>query len=471
MNAIDRGGVYTALFEHNPDPIVAYDLAGLLIDANPAALKLSGYSLNELRGGHITRCAHPGDCARVTAAVRAAIDGRADHFETTVLCKSGARVPIECFTFLVEAEGSAPRIFAIARDLAALKSALSAAQRAIIDQNERIRSLYLLTASGESTAEQIDRTLELGCRTFGFEFGYLAKIDAQTLRLLNVAGPPHSITQGMTFPRSSVLAAGLRPGHDIIFIPDLEQPPWNTVIARLGHPWKSYFALLLMVKNVPFGALVFADRQPRAQVLKDEDRDLARLMGVFIAAAIERSERETRVEQLAFHDSLTGLPNRVLFEDRVTQAVAAARRYDRGFALMYLDLDDFKSVNDDLGHPAGDLLLRAVAERLRTTVRQSDTVARFGGDEFVILQPVTHGLPDAADLAGKIVAAMQTPFELNGTARTIRASVGIALYPGEGDSMDTLLEHADRALYRAKRAGRNRWVFYNEDEQRRYGPR
>ncbi|MDQ6929220.1 MAG: diguanylate cyclase, partial [Candidatus Eremiobacteraeota bacterium] len=454
-NTIERGGAYAALFERNPDPIVTYDLAGLLTDANPAALKLSGYALNELRGVHITRHVHPEHAGRVKSAVRAAIGGRSDHFETTIVRKSGARIPVECFTFLVTPQDGPARIFVVARDLTALKSAQRAAQRAIVDQNERIRSLYLVTASGASTSEQIDLTLELGCRTFGFEFGYIAKIDEQKLRLLNVVGPPHSILPGMSFPRSSVLAAELRPGHDILFIPDLAQPPWGELVARLGHPWKSYFALLLTVENAPFGALVFADRLTRAPGLKDEDRDLARLMGVFIAAAIERSERETRVEQLAFHDSLTGLPNRVLFEDRVTQAVAAARRYDRGFALMYLDLDDFKSVNDDLGHPAGDLLLRAVADRLPTTVRESDTVARFGGDEFVILQPVAHGSSDAADMARKIVAAMQLPFELGNATRTIQTSIGIALYPSD----------ADKALYRAKRAGRNRWVLASESAQ------
>lgn len=271
----------------------------------------------------------------------------------------------------------------------------------------------------------------------------------------------------MVFPRGMVISSQLGAEHETIFIPNLDLPPWKEAIKRLGHPWKSYFALLLRVQNKPFGSIVFADRSARPGRLADSDRDLAQLMGVFIAAALERSEHEKRVEQLAFHDALTGLPNRVLFDDRIRQTLATARRYDRGFAVMYLDLDNFKSVNDDLGHPSGDLLLRHVADRLRQTLRESDTVARFGGDEFVVLQPIVSGPTDTSDMARKIISVMQVPFELNGVTRTIHTSIGISLFPNDGTEIEALMDNADKALYRAKRTGRNRWVFFNEEEQRR----
>ncbi|MDP9018951.1 MAG: sensor domain-containing diguanylate cyclase, partial [Candidatus Eremiobacteraeota bacterium] len=255
-----------------------------------------------------------------------------------------------------------------------------------------------------------------------------------------------------------------------LFIPNLELPPWDEAMVRLGHPWKSFFALQVRVHNKRFGSIVFADRSTRPGGLADADRDLAQLMGVYVGTAIERSEHEQRVEQLAFHDALTGLPNRVLFDDRIRQTIATAKRYDRGFAVMYLDLDNFKSVNDELGHPAGDLLLRLVADRLRKTLRESDTVARFGGDEFVILQPIVQGASDTSDMARKIVSAMQVPFDLNGAQRTIHTSIGISLFPYDADAIDSLMDNADKALYRAKRTGRNRWVFFNEEEQRRQWP-
>jgi diguanylate cyclase (GGDEF)-like protein len=150
--------------------------------------------------------------------------------------------------------------------------------------------------------------------------------------------------------------------------------------------------------------------------------------------------------------------------------MGAAKRYNRGFAVMYLDLDDFKIVNDTFGHASGDLVLKAVADRLLRTLRESDTVARFGGDEFVILQPVVNGASDAADLARKIVGAMQTPFEIGGEQRVVHTSIGIALYPQDGNSAEELMDRADRALYRAKHAGRNRWLFFNDEIPRQHWP-
>jgi diguanylate cyclase (GGDEF)-like protein len=130
---------------------------------------------------------------------------------------------------------------------------------------------------------------------------------------------------------------------------------------------------------------------------------------------------------------------------------------------MYLDLDEFKAINDRYGHPVGDLVLRAVAERLIVTLRDSDTIARFGGDEFVILQPVVNGTSDASDLAKKIVSSMQAPFTIDGVDHVVHTSIGIALFPQDALTADELMERADRALYRAKRMGRNRWLFFADE--------
>ncbi len=133
---------------------------------------------------------------------------------------------------------------------------------------------------------------------------------------------------------------------------------------------------------------------------------------------------------------------------------------------MYLDVDKFKQVNDGYGHMVGDALLKMVAERLRSTLRESDTVARFGGDEFVILQPIVDGPSDAADLARKINVAMQEPARIDGVDHNVLVSVGIALYPSDGQTIEDLTDAADRALYQAKRQGRNRWSFANAQAAR-----
>src|SRR5258708_3294044 len=162
---------------------------------------------------------------------------------------------------------------------------------------------------------------------------------------------------------------------------------------------------------------------------------------------------EERIQRVAHHDSLTGLPNRLLFDDRLKQAISLAKRNARQFALLYLDLDKFKPVNDTLGHNAGDELLKAVATRIRGQVRESDTVARVGGDEFTLILPDT-GREEAVMVARKIIAALATPFQLGTRKQSvdIGASIGIAVYPADARDADALVKAADAAMYNAKQA-------------------
>ena len=163
---------------------------------------------------------------------------------------------------------------------------------------------------------------------------------------------------------------------------------------------------------------------------------------------------------LAQHDALTDLPNRLLFSERVATAIVVARRYKRQFALLYLDLDGFKRINDTLGHGCGDQLLRSVAGRLVAGVRASDTVCRQGGDEFVVLLSEVEGAADAAASAATILRTLAAPHAIDDHQLEITASVGISLYPRDGRDGETLLRCADSAMYRAKRGGRNRVAFF-----------
>lgn len=169
----------------------------------------------------------------------------------------------------------------------------------------------------------------------------------------------------------------------------------------------------------------------------------------------ERKQAEERIRHMANHDALTGLPNRALFNDRLGQAISVAKRASGRFALLYLDLDKFKPVNDTFGHAAGDELLKCVAEKLRAQVRESDTVARLGGDEFSVILPDISDRRDAEAVAGKIVAALAAPFRLGIQDRAvgIGASVGIAVYPDDARDHETLIKKADVAMYDAKAKG------------------
>ncbi|WP_228893484.1 bifunctional diguanylate cyclase/phosphodiesterase [Pseudoduganella aquatica] len=175
---------------------------------------------------------------------------------------------------------------------------------------------------------------------------------------------------------------------------------------------------------------------------------------------VERRQAEARVHHMAYHDTLTGLPNRALLADRLDRAMLSAQRSERRLAVMFLDLDRFKTINDSLGHLTGDQLLKEVASRLCRAVRASDTVARLGGDEFVVLVPGIRSIEEASRVAEKIIESLAVPFPLEGRMLHITPSIGICVYPDDGEDVETLMRHADGAMYHAKASGRNNYQFF-----------
>ena len=184
---------------------------------------------------------------------------------------------------------------------------------------------------------------------------------------------------------------------------------------------------------------------------------------------IERIQLHERLHRMAQYDQLTGLPNRALFYDRLKIAVARAHREETQLALLFIDLDRFKEVNDTLGHTMGDLLLQGVAKRLMDCVRGCDTVARLGGDEFVVLLEGLRAGESPQPMAQKMLAAFSQPFDLHGTTLRIQPSIGIALYPDHGVHESALLSRADEAMYVAKRGGGNQSFLHPGNLGERHG--
>ncbi|HLQ26959.1 MAG TPA: GGDEF domain-containing protein [Acidiferrobacterales bacterium] len=168
---------------------------------------------------------------------------------------------------------------------------------------------------------------------------------------------------------------------------------------------------------------------------------------------VDLEQKEARARQLAYHDGLTGLPNRSLLQDRFNQAMSQAKRHSKPLALLLLDLDEFKCVNDNLGHAIGDKLLLAVVERLTASIRGADTACRYGGDEFVIMLPEIDSPVMAAAVAAKVRVRLRKPYIIDGYEIRITASVGAAVYPADGQTYDELIKRADMAMYRAKTRG------------------
>ena len=196
--------------------------------------------------------------------------------------------------------------------------------------------------------------------------------------------------------------------------------------------------------------------------LRDDAGEVTHYAGIFSDLSAQEQVQE-RLRSLAYYDLLTDLPNRLLFRDRLRYAIAQARRDKHPLALMFLDLDRFKTINDTLGHSTGDALLRMVADRIKCSVRESDTVARLGGDEFTILLPNLNSRRDATPVANKLIEVLAKPMTLESQTLYVTASIGVALFPDDGDDDETLLKQADTAMYRAKTSGRDNYQFYTAE--------
>jgi diguanylate cyclase (GGDEF)-like protein/PAS domain S-box-containing protein len=199
----------------------------------------------------------------------------------------------------------------------------------------------------------------------------------------------------------------------------------------------------------------------RGQIHRGPDGRAQRVIGVAMDIT-DRKLAEQRIAHMAHHDALTGLPNRVLLRDRIQQAIAHAHRDGSQLAVLFLDLDRFKTINDSLGHQLGDRLLQSVASRILVCVREGDTVARVGGDEFVIVIPGISSAADASAVGAKILEVLASAFHLNGSELHVSGSIGVSLYPTDGADAETLMRNADTAMYHAKDSGRGKLQFFTQ---------
>ncbi|HTX56588.1 MAG TPA: diguanylate cyclase [Candidatus Acidoferrales bacterium] len=454
---------FRSLFEYHPDGIMELKSTGAISRVNVALEGETGFFGERVVGKPWTELIAPERREAAQELLRAAMRGEAVEADSLLLDRLGNRLDVQLKLVPLHASGEITGAYAIFKNVVAQREA----EREIEAQSERLRRLVMVAASGgETLDEQIDGALSLGVQLFGWDVGYIAQYQRDRVLLRNAAGEG-LIAKGTILPERASFSHYVIERRGPYFVADMDAPEYREDPIRATTPWRSYFGVPLNVFGELYGALVFAGRAPRTEGIDSSERDLAQLIGLFVSAALEREAQNERIEQMAFNDALTGLPNRVLFNDRIEQTIATARRYDRGFAVMYLDVDHFKLVNDKYGHAVGDSALQEVAHRLRLATRESDTISRFGGDEFVILQPIVDGPSDAADLARKLNVAMQEPVVVDGVTHKVRVSIGIALFPSDGATIEELMEAADRALYRAKKEGRNRWCFADAETARR----
>jgi diguanylate cyclase (GGDEF)-like protein len=256
--------------------------------------------------------------------------------------------------------------------------------------------------------------------------------------------------------RDDPLARAIRSGEPCV----LSDP--QAVRAGLPGDWASGFGSVLAMpvrgERATYGVLCALSCGPRAHA-EAESGFLAALASV-LSAALQRIHSEERLAYLAQFDNLTGVPNRALMRDRFAQMLAQSSRHGTKLGVMFVDLDHFKAVNDMQGHAAGDDLLKEVARRLSASVRSGDTVARISGDEFVVILGDLPSAQSAAGVAQKVLERIAAPFSIGGRETFVSASIGVAIYPDDGDNVDALVSAADAAMYRAKQAGRNSYCSF-----------
>ncbi|MDO8893263.1 MAG: diguanylate cyclase [Sulfurimicrobium sp.] len=417
------------------DAVCVVDTRGCFVFVSAAGERIFGYPPEEMIGKPVIGFVFPEDRERTLQAIGEIVAGQAfPHFENRYVRKDGQVVHLMWSARWSETDQV--RV-AVARDVTELKRAESL-QAALYALSEAAHAAEDLLALFQRIHQIIAGLLPAA--SF-----FVALYDAERDKL----SFPYYVDEQDPLPPShqpasaALSAEVVRSGQVLLVSPDTAGKP----LSWLGVP--------LAAKNGIIGSIAVQSHHAAVRY-GPKDVALLQFVSTQVATAIERKQMEMSLQHSARHDPLTDLPNRALFHDRLQAALLLADRNETRLALLYLDLDRFKEVNDTLGHPVGDLLLQETARRLRQCVRDSDTVGRVGGDEFLVL---LNGMPQqkhAVSIAEKIRAALDEPFDLAGHLVHVSPSIGIALYPEHGDDYRQLIHSADAAMYAAKKRGGNR---------------
>jgi diguanylate cyclase (GGDEF)-like protein/PAS domain S-box-containing protein len=438
-----------SLFSNNPDPIFVLDKHGTCVDANDEALAQLGFGRAALRAAESPLTGYglfPGG-ESFPKELRA---GMTMRFETSYRHRDGRLLPFEAKAIPILVAGSVDGAYVIAKDVTEARRSVER----LAAQASRTHALYLISAAtGTSERAQIEAALALVLKALDMQFGYVAVYEGGGLRIKYAVGEDIERVGSAIEQNSPHVLASLDVS-DVFMHDDLHDRGHGFVDVPIYPDWHGYISARLSVGGQRYGAVGFVSRA--VMHFEESDRDFIRLVSALVSATLERNIHEQRLNRLAYYDVLTGLTNRAKFMRDLEAAISHGQRHRRKFALHYIDLDGFKSVNDRAGHSVGDLALQEAARRLRDVARRHDIPARLGGDEFVLLQTEVADRAETATLGARIVNALSAPYALDDRTFELGASVGIATYPYDGKDARGLLKSADEALYRAKALGKHR---------------
>lgn len=410
-----------SLVEHNLDAVWSLDKDGNFISVNPVFKKMIGKTEDELINTPFIECVewNPEELKRNISYIKKAFQGISQEYETYISNNRGDQVYLHIKIIPTIVEDTVVGVFGISKDVTVQKKA----EDALRESEEQ----YRLIAENSYDMIQI---IELNGNTM-------------------YVSPSHEKVLGFSVEKFTS-----KPFTLMIHQDDVDRVK-TKVITCVSI--KSACRIEYRIQNRN-GHYVWLEAN--INPIFDESDVLKHL--VLVARDIrKRKEYEVKLQEMAYYDILTGLPNRRLFNDRFNKVMNQSKRDRESFALLLLDCNKFKRINDSMGHDAGDQLLKEFSERVCSSVRDIDTVSRFGGDEFVVLLPNVEGKEDVKKISKRILKALQKPWVIDGGEYKVTSSIGISMFPENGPDQDTMLKHADQALYQAKENGRNHYQFFS----------
>jgi len=404
---------FASLFRGAPQALVYADEKSNILDVNPRFTELFGYTLEEVKGRNINDgMIHPPDKIEEGKKIdKIALSKGYINYETIRKKKDGTLFPVAISGSNIRINGKVKGMLGTFIDITKHKQ-----DEEVLKQSEEKLKSILNTMSDYCYIRDKDFKIEFMNKSMIEKFGnQIGKICYKTL--FNRKSP-------CPWDKFKEIQKGETVKWEYYF------PEWGGTFEMIDSPIKNKDGIILKLGIA---------------------RDIS-----------EYKQTERELTYLATHDILTGFPNRTLFDDRLTLAIAQAKRNKKKLAIMLFDLDRFKEVNDTMGHMAGDQLLKEVSKRMKNLLRKGDTIARMGGDEFLLLLPEISQIEDATKIARKIIDSFKNPFVIDHQEIHITTSIGIVIYPEDGEDSETLIKNADIAMYQAKKEGRNNYQFYKK---------
>src|SRR5688572_8328446 len=454
---------FRAALDAAAEPVLLVDArTGAYIDFNEAACRTFGYSREELLKLTVGDIRVDRTRERILQDYkRLAGDVDGDDMEISACRrKDGSMFPVE-FTRRLVQTSDGPIVVASARDLTERLKA-DHRQAAVLKYQERVARFGQVALAQRQPAELIERAVQsvleaLGAEAVAYverEPGEAAFVARALVGVADAGAQPTTVPSAPGSPMADAMHTGARTLVDGPCLPF----PWAGMLRSTA---------LLPVRGESGVRGLLCAGFKTSNAFAAEELNFAEAVASVLSTALQRIDSENRLAYLAQFDPLTGLANRTLLADRFSQMIVQAKRREVPVAVLFIDLDGFKTVNDTLGHAGGDELLKEVGRRLQATVRDGDTVARISGDEFAIVLADMAQLEDAALVAQKVIDRLAATVDIAGKEVFVTASVGIAIYPGDGADADTLIGAADAAMYRAKQSGRNTFQFFTAEINQR----